>query len=594
MLTLSSSTPLDGTPEWAVLQRRLLDGLAPAAETFAATYLRDDGSLIWRDELPGRDGLDDGYEPVHDWPLAHLLGADPQLLAVAARSWSGVTEQFTRFGQALDGYERGYDWFHQGEGNLLLYHLCLADPAGWRDRVVRFAGLYTDSAHGNYDPEHRLIRAAHTGSGGPRYGPYRYSFPFTDDENVYEWSSRHEPYGLPFRDLPGIVTFADLKDPANARRMGAAMHERLARGDTAVNLISTGLVTSAYAVSGDERLRAWVLGYVDAWRERAAANGGLVPDNVGLSGAVGEYLGGRWYGGHYGWSWPHGLEPIASAVLVAASSAYLLTADDGYLELPRRLLRRMLELGSVDDGRLVVPHRHDDSGWFDHKPLPPRFALALWHLSGEPADRDLLDQLEAGDPDDWTAVPREPGRYREAGTRPWLRYLSGTNPDYPRQAAAEALAHVAAQTRSIRADDADPPGYDLHHWQRMNPVTTEALVQLTLGGPSPIYNGGLLHTRLRYFTGLGAHRPGLPPDVAALVSRVSAGGVSVQLVNLHPDAGRDLVVQGGAFGEFRIDTVRTPSGAVPVAAPRFAVRLAAASTVELELTTTRMPLVKPI
>ncbi|MBB5791023.1 hypothetical protein [Jiangella mangrovi] len=590
MRIVESTAPLGPPPSWAVQQRRLLDDLAPAARVFAAKYLHDDGSLIWRDELPGRDGLDDGYESVYDWPLAYLLGADDDLMTVAARAWAGITTQFTRYGQALDEYERGYDWFHQGEGNLLLYHLCLADPAAWRDRVARFAGLYTDPAHGNYDPVHRLIRAAHTGSGGPRYGPYRYSHPFTDDENVYEWSSRHEPYGLPFRDLPGIDAFADLKDPANARLMGAAMHERLARGDTVVNLTSTGLVTLAYATTGDERLRDWVIGYVDAWRERAAANGGLIPDNVGLSGEVGEYLGGRWYGGHYGWSWPHGLEPIASAIMVAASSAYLLTADPGHLELPRRLLRGVLERGRIDHGRLVVPHRHDDSGWFDFRPLPPRFALALWHLSGDPADRALLDELETGDPDDWTAVPSDPGRFRDAGTRPWLTYLSGANADYPRRAAAEAAAQVARQTRLVRADDADPATYDLHHWQQRNPVTTEALVQLTLGGPAPIYNGGLLHARLRWFTGLDARRPGLPPDVAALVHRVAADGVSVRLVNLHPAESRQLVVQGGAFGEFRIDEVRTPSASWRVGSARFAVRLAPASMLDLDLTTTRTPL----
>ena len=38
-----------------------------------------------------------------------------------------------------------------------------------------------------------------------------------------------------------------------------------------------------------------------------------------------------------------------------------------------------------------------------------------------------------------------------------------------------------------------------HHWQTVNPVTCEALVQLTLGGPQPMYNGGMLHTTVRYF-----------------------------------------------------------------------------------------------
>jgi hypothetical protein len=51
-------------------------------------------------------------------------------------------------------------------------------------------------------------------------------------------------------------------------------------------------------------------------------------------------------------------------------------------------------------------------------------------------------------------------------------------------------------------------------------------------------------------------RPGLPESVAALVSRVDGAGVTLQLVNLSEDSEREVVVQAGAFGEDRIDSVR--------------------------------------
>src|SRR6185312_5029043 len=86
------------------------------------------------------------------------------------------------------------------------------------------------------------------------------------------------------------------------------------------------------------------------------------------------------------------------------------------------------------------------------------------------------------------------------------------------------------------------------HWQELNPVVSEALVQLTLGGPQIVYNGGLLHTAVRYFD-VEHRRPGLPPDVAALVTRLDESGVSLHLVNLSPFVARDLIVQAGAFGE---------------------------------------------
>jgi hypothetical protein len=60
---------------------------------------------------------------------------------------------------------------------------------------------------------------------------------------------------------------------------------------------------------------------------------------------------------------------------------------------------------------------------------------------------------------------------------------------------------------------------DIHLWQQCNPVVTEALVQLTWGGPQVIYNGGLQKARLRYYDA-GRRRPGLPASVAALVSSI--------------------------------------------------------------------------
>ena len=72
-------------------------------------------------------------------------------------------------------------------------------------------------------------------------------------------------------------------------------------------------------MTGEEKYRDWLREYVDAWIERAAANGGLLPDNVGLSGEVGEYMDGRWYGSMYGWTWPHGFYNIAMAAILAGT-----------------------------------------------------------------------------------------------------------------------------------------------------------------------------------------------------------------------------------------------------------------------------------
>ncbi len=53
-----------------------------------------------------------------------------------------------------------------------------------------------------------------------------------------------------------------------------------------------------------------------------------------------------------------------------------------------------------------------------------------------------------------------------------------------------------------------------------------------LGGLLPGKNGLILHCRLRYFDPV-ARRVGIPPDVAALVEKMTAESVPVTLVNTN-------------------------------------------------------------
>src|SRR5205809_2892740 len=130
-------------------------------------------------------------------------------------------------------------------------------------------------------------------------------------------------------------------------RLTGPMTARMGLGDTAVNLAAAGLVLNAWMLTGDPRYRDWIEQYAGAWRERAAANHGVIPDNVGPDGVVGSLLDGRWYGGHYGWSWPHGWYSVGSAAAIAALAAATATGDDGYLDLLRPALDTMIENGKV-------------------------------------------------------------------------------------------------------------------------------------------------------------------------------------------------------------------------------------------------------
>ena len=100
---------------------------------------------------------------------------------------------------------------------------------------------------------------------------------------------------------------------------------------------------------------------------------------------------------------------------------------------------------------------------------------------------------------------------------------------------------------------------------RINPATTNALVQLMLGGV-PVGRTGYRST-----AGCATSTP--PGARAGARARGGAGGahdrrrVTLRLVNLDPLSARTVVVQGGAYAEHQITTVR-PGESDGAAGPR--------------------------
>ena len=104
------------------------------------------------------------------------------------------------------------------------------------------------------------------------------------------------------------------------------MTARLGTGDTAINLAATGLVLNAWILTGERALPGLDRATTSARGGSAPpANDGIVPDNAGPDGVVGSLLDGRWYGGHYGWSWPHGWYSVGQAAAVGALAAATVT-----------------------------------------------------------------------------------------------------------------------------------------------------------------------------------------------------------------------------------------------------------------------------
>ena len=575
MMRVQATTPISTPVDWAAWQRRLLSAMDQSVQPFLDHFTHADGEFIWDDEWGG-GSPDDFYEPFFNWPLVYMMGGGDHLLALAERQWEAVTRQLTRLGTVYKEYGIREDQMHQSESDILFFHLCLADPEGpgRGARARRFAGFYLneDPDAINYDPVHKIVLSGLSGSRGPYYAPEAER----EHQRYAPLGSTMERYSLPFFDLPGIASVQDLGDPEKARAMGQALFDRWRKGDTPTNLSITSLVTNAFILSGEEKYRNWVVEYTDAWVERARANNGLLPDNVGHSGQVGEYCNGKWYGGRYGWTFPHGFLTLQKATLDAAANAYLLTRDAAYLELPRRQMDRILELGKVADIRdydmsvserwtsqfasmgeqyetFLVPYRYGDAGWFDWQPISPVYLVTLWNLSRADEDWERIEEVRRAEAFDWNEVFPFHNKEDSGHESPWVRFLAGANPHFPEHTLNATYQLVCRRLEQVRQDRDVGTQHHVHHWQWGNPVSSEALIQLTLGGPQPIYNGGLLHVQLRYFDAQ-RRRPGLPADVGALVEKLTAAGTVLRLVNLNANETRKLIVQAGAFGEHSFGT----------------------------------------
>jgi hypothetical protein len=221
-----------------------------------------------------------------------------------------------------------------------------------------------------------------------------------------------------------------------------------------------------------------------------------------------------------------------------------------------------------DRRTFVVPFRYGDQGWMDYQPMQPSYPLNVWNVTEAEQDWRRIELLKARSGYDWSKVVP----FRDKGDmnhdEPWLLYLRGEKPGYPEEMLGAAYALVCHRLAQIEADDSDlKAGPYIHLWQQVQPVTTEALVQLTLGCPQVIYYGGMLNARVRYFDSK-RRRPGLPDDVAALVDTIAPARVALTLVNLDPFQEREVVIQAGGLGEHRFLAASYDASQTPYPAPQ--------------------------
>ena len=203
-------------------------------------------------------------------------------------------------------------------------------------------------------------------------------------------------YPLPFPDIPNVTDSLAWVDDERFPWILDAMNARMMRGDVPLNLTATSLMLNAFMATGEPSYRSWVKDYVTAWMDRVEQNNGILPDNVGLSGKIGEHMDGKWWGGYYGWRWPHGLFNQLESTLIGGMNAYLATGDASYLELPRGVLEMVEKLGRSEGNQVLVPNCHGDEGWYDYRPVRAEYLVHLWYLSRSAEDKARLARMTSG------------------------------------------------------------------------------------------------------------------------------------------------------------------------------------------------------
>jgi hypothetical protein len=555
-------TPMS-PPEWSLLQRALLQANNAACREFFNRYFDQRGYLLCVERWGGNDGPDDAIESCNDWPILYALGGSNDILTMVNRAWEGHLRQFTaaktvqvpfaRDGMYYKEFPVMFDWTHNGEGLNVFNMLGLCNPQKYlfRQRVKRYAGFYMNEDPGapNYDPQYKIIRSLFNGSRGP----------LLRKATALDWAG--DPIEVENR-------FAARHGEHNYEQMLAHFkdyHDII--GDHPQNLSATSLALNASMLTQEPKYKDWLLEYVDAWLQRTVQNHGIIPTNIGLDGTLGGGCDGKWYGGVYGWAFTVEVPQTGAmddrnthyAGLNGFGNAFLLTGDTRYLDVWRNMIDTINREKKVVDGVAMYPTMFGDDGWYSYRPHPYSHGASEIYF--------------------WSMQPEDRARLPATG---WFRFLDGQEPDYPEQVLRDGLSSVRQKVQAMRLDPTTPDTRLADDPMQYNPATVGALIQLMLGGLPPSRQGGPLHSRLRYFDPV-TRRAGMPADIAALVTGMSADKTMVVLVNTNQTESREVTLQMGAYGEHQCQQVELENQHYDLASPFFHLRLAAGCGAKLIL-----------
>ena len=610
---ISISTPM-APPEWATLERQLIDNQNEAISDFYDHFYDENGFNLHVPRWGALDGTDDVIEVSKFWTILHALGGSDKVMELHKKVLEGSYRQYSqvkttstdvaKYGSFYREFMPQSDFMHQGEGYQGLMFQALSEPDNHlvRQRYKRFAGFYLneDPDAINYDPDKKIIRSFWTGSRGP----------MLREGAAYDWGGDFTTgkYNL-LHHVDAKTTMKDYAEEYQGIIDQFYFFPQSTAGDHPLNLAATQLALNAYMLDHEKKYRDWIIEYASAWRDRASANGGNFPTNVGLDGKIGTAIAdkwyfdrkgpkNKWYMGTYGWnfSFYHWRKVVYHenncfmAIWPGMANAYMVTGDRSYVDALRKQIDnlygnkktidgiemiprnygihidrdhpRKVEVFDVRNNKLYVPDGKGFEGWYNWTPnlrIPELTDIYLLSM-----DRKDLERIP------------------KSG---WIGFLEGNEPDYPVKSLKNELEFVRTQIERMNADPSTPDTR-LADWAlEFNPATVNELVRLMLGGnlTSRIWS---LHTRVRYFDPEN-YRAGLPEDVASLVTKMEGGTTWVTLVNINQVKPRKVIVQTGAFGEHQCLSVKTGEKEYPVNNRSFTVNLDPGAGAELVISVKR-------
>lgn len=536
--------PIEQIPEWAILQRQLIENCSLACEVFYKKYFDNRGYFECFERWGANDGPDDAIENVNAWPILHAIGGHNSLKTNYETAWHGHLEQFTnakttavKAGQR-GMYSRGFsvmnDWQHLSEGLTAFNSMGLSNPKSRAfSRYADFAAnLYNgkDAIAKNYDPKLKIIKSMITGSRGPLM---RQMTPMEWAGDPFDTSNFFMAHGE--RNYQETLDhYADYGDVV---------------GDSPLNLQATSLALSAYLYTQNSDHRNWILDYVYAWANRMRENNNIIPSKIAPNGKINsaEY---PWWSGVYGW----GFSPIVPQTGIRENrnrvprsftgfiNAFLLSGDETLFELWRIQATEINNNGKTINGEFHTPTMFNKDGWYGFQ---------------KGTNQANIREI-------WYFTMRENELDRTNDKHPWCEFLYGRNNAYPTESLRKDLAEIEKRLDLIKNDTTTKATRLADAALDFNCALVTNLVHQTMGGihiarppwsRSSAQQGGVhLFARLRHFDAK-SRRAGLPSDVAVLVTKLTKTHTHFSIINNSENATRETITQIGGFNEHRLESI---------------------------------------